>query len=181
MLHITIPDTELWDDDTQLFTRIQSQTLTLEHSLVSLATWESKWEKPFISNIQLTEEEQLDYIKCMTITQGVDPLVYKCLSEENAECINKYIAAKKSAAWFSETTNKNSNDGEMTTAESIYYWMTKLGISSSYESWHLNRLIALIRFAIAKEAPPKKMSADEITRQNAQLNAERRAMLHTKG
>ena len=77
MLRITIPATELWDENKEEFINTKEQTLQLEHSLVSLSKWESKWNKPFFSKDTKTEEEELDYIKCMTITQNVDPNVYK--------------------------------------------------------------------------------------------------------
>lgn len=79
MLYITIPTTECWDEANEEFVTVKGQTLQLEHSLVSLAKWEAKWGKSFLSNNDKTREEILDYIKCMTITQNVKPEVYNCL------------------------------------------------------------------------------------------------------
>ena len=45
MLEITIPAIELWDEEKQEFINKKEQTLQLEHSLVSLSKWESKWCK----------------------------------------------------------------------------------------------------------------------------------------
>lgn len=43
MLTITIPANELFDESKQEFISTKEQTITLEHSLVSLSKWESKW------------------------------------------------------------------------------------------------------------------------------------------
>ena len=48
MLQITIPGIELWDESREIFTQTKEQTLQLEHSLVSLYKWESKWGKAFL-------------------------------------------------------------------------------------------------------------------------------------
>lgn len=52
MLQITIPETELYDSEKNLFIKVKQQTLTLEHSLISLSKWESKWHKPFLGQEQ---------------------------------------------------------------------------------------------------------------------------------
>ena len=80
MLRITIPAVEQWDETKQEFISTKEQTLSLEHSLVSLSKWESKWCKAFLTKQEKTFEETLDYVKCMTITQNVDPEVYNYLT-----------------------------------------------------------------------------------------------------
>ena len=81
MLEITIPATEQWDEVTEQFVSTKEQRLQLEHSLVSLSKWESKWCKSFLYTKEKTFEETLHYIRCMTITQHVAPDVYKCLTK----------------------------------------------------------------------------------------------------
>ena len=76
MLRITIPSTEFWDEVKQEFVYTKAQTLQLEHSLVSLSKWESRWNKPFLTKQEKTLEETIDYVKCMTLTQNVNPEVY---------------------------------------------------------------------------------------------------------
>ena len=83
MLTITVPASEQWDESKQEFVYTKECTLELEHSLVSLYNWESKWCKPFNSKPEKTYEETIDYIKCMTITRNVDPKVYDNLTREN--------------------------------------------------------------------------------------------------
>ena len=102
MLQITVPALEQWDEENQEFINTKAQTLTLEHSLVSLSKWEAKWHKPFLSTKEKTYEETMDYIKCMTLTQNVDPNVYKALSNENIHAVNKYIEDPMTATTFGE-------------------------------------------------------------------------------
>ena len=180
MLQITIPAVELWDERKQEFVTTKEQTLQLEHSLVSLSKWESKWCKAFLTKQEKTFEETLDYIKCMTITQNVDPEVYNYLTNKNIEEINNYIDAPMTATYFSDDKTVKSSR-EQITAELIYYWMIALNIPFECQKWHLNRLLTLIKVCNIKNQPPKKRSRKEIMSRNAALNAARRKQLNTKG
>lgn len=180
MLQITVPATEEWDESKQEFVYTKETTLQLEHSLVSLSKWESKWCKPFLSDEDLTEEETIDYIKCMTITQNVNPEVYKCLTQENIYQVRDYISAPMTATYFSKERNSRPSR-EIVTSELIYYWMISLNIPFECQKWHLNRLLTLIRVCNIKNKPPKKMSRREIMERNAALNESRRKQLNTKG
>ena len=179
MLQITIPATETWDESKQEFSYTKERTLQLEHSLVSLSKWESKWCKPFLSQKDKTYEETIDYIRCMTVTPNVDPDIYYCLTTENLEQINDYISSPMTATFFSNTSS--SVNREIITSEVIYYWMIALNIPFECKKWHLNRLLTLIRVCEIKNTPPKKRSSQEIMSQNAALNAARRAELNSKG
>ena len=180
MLRITIPSAELWDANKQEFVYTKEQTLLLEHSLVSLSKWESKWCKPFLTNGTKTVEETIDYVRCMTLTQNVDPDVYRYLTNENVEQINKYIEAPMTATWFAEDPTAKPNR-EVITAELIYYWMIALQIPFECQKWHLNKLFTLIRVCNIKNQPPKKMSKRDIASRNAALNAARRKKLNSNG
>ncbi len=181
MLQITVPiNPEGWDEEKQEFVPPKEQTLQLEHSLISLSKWESKWCKPFLTKQPKTYEETIDYIKCMTLTQNVKPEVYLCLTKENVDQINKYIDAPMTATYISE--EKTGKGGrEQVTAELIYYWMIALTIPFECQKWHLNRLITLIKVCNIKNQPPKKMSKKSIMSRNAALNAARRKQFNTKG
>lgn len=180
MLHITIPAVEQWDEVKQEFVYTKDQMLSLEHSLVSLSKWESKWCKAFLTKQEKTFEETLDYIKFMTITQNVDPKVYNYLTNENIDEVNRYIEAPMTATYFSEDkTSKISL--EQVTAELIYYWMISLNIPFECQKWHLNRLLTLIKVCNIKNTPPKKRSRKDIMSRNAALNAARRKQLNTRG
>lgn len=179
MLTITIPARELFDDETQRFLSTKEQTLQLEHSLVSLSKWESKWNKPFLSKENKTDEETRDYVRCMTITQNVNPDVYKYLSSSNIESINKYIDSPMTATTFPNKVQGGSK--QVVTSELIYYWMISQNIPMECQKWHLNRLLTLIRVCDAKNSPAKKMSKRDIANQYASLNAARRSKLNTRG
>lgn len=180
MLKITIPAVEMFDEKTQTFFPTKEQTLQLEHSLVSLSKWESKWCKPFLSKKEKTLEETLDYIKCMTITQNVDPDTYKRLTRSNIEEINNYIEAPMTATSFSKNADKGTNR-ETITSELIYYWMIALNIPMECQKWHINRLLTLIRVCNIKNAPPKKRGRTETINEWAALNAARKQQFNTKG
>lgn len=180
MLIITIPAVEMFDENTQEFFTLKEQTLQLEHSLVSLSKWESKWCKAFLTKQEKTLEETMDYIKCMTITQNVDPSVYNRLSRSNIDEIYKYIEAPMTATTFYGDSQKGHSN-ETVTSELIYYWMISLNIPMECQKWHLNRLLTLIRVCNVKNTPPKKMSKRDIMSRNAALNAARRKQMGTKG
>lgn len=179
MLEITIPGAELWDESKQEFISTNTQILRLEHSLVSISKWESKWKKAFLGNQEKTFEETIDYIKCMTITQNVDPNVYNYLTKENIEEIHKYIGDPMTATTISENKNQPVNR-EIMTAEVIYYYMIALNIPFECQKWHLNRLLTLIKVCSIKNQPPKKMGKNELLKRNAALNAVRRPQFKAK-
>ncbi len=180
MLKITIPGVEFWDEENEVFLSAKSQTITLEHSLVSLSKWESKWKKPFLTKKELSAEELLDYIRCMTLTQNVDSTVYRRLTPENLKSIRDYIDSPMTATIINEPPGGKVNR-EIMTSELIYYYMTANNIPFECQKWHLNRLLTLIRICGIKNGPQKKMRNSEIMRRNAALNAARRKKYHTRG
>lgn len=180
MLQLTIPATELWDEVNEMFLYSEEQTLNLEHSLVSLSKWEMKYHKPFLTKEEKTIEETIYYVKCMTLDENVDELVYNLLTNEHLKKINEYIEDPMSATTIKEM-QRGKRNGEQVTNEVIYYWMTALNIPVEYENWHLNRLFTMIRVCNAKNQPPKKMGRRDVMSQNRALNAARRQQYNTKG
>lgn len=178
------PDSEFFDDEKQEFFTVpgtKEYTLQLEHSLVSLSKWESKWCKPFISKNGMTHEETIDYIRCMTLTQNVPSEAYDNITDDNIKEVENYINAPMTATWFSEAGKGRRGGGEAITSELIYYWMIALQIPMECQKWHLNRLLTLVRVCNIKNAPPKKMSKRSIMNRNAALNAARLKQLNTNG
>lgn len=179
-----------WDDATQTFFTIPETKLTLEHSLVSISKWESKWEKPFLKDKNKTAAEMLDYIRCMTLTQCVNDNVYTYMPGEIISEIWSYVEAQMSALDLSQDPMDARPEGaapsrEVITSEVIYSWMVEYGIPFECEKWHLNRLLNLIKIlnkrARIRGGNQKKMSMSDIMRRNSQLNAKRRAQLGSKG
>lgn len=180
MLQITVPASELWDEKSNVFINTKKTVLVLEHSLVSISKWESKWHKAFLGKEEKTTEEVIDYIKCMTLTQNVDENIYKALTNENIESINDYINDPHTATVIYEENNGPKNR-ETITSELIYYWMVTLNIPFECQKWQLNRLLTLIRVCNIKNKPPKKMTERQIMSRNAALNAARKKRLNTRG
>lgn len=180
MLQVIIPAFELFDPVTSTFSYVKEQKLNLEHSLVSISKWESKWKKPFISRDTKTEEESLDYIRCMTINPNVDPSVYYNIPANVFNQIKDYIDDPMTATWISSSEHRPPSR-QIITSEIIYYWMVSYRIPMECQKWHLNRLLMLIQVCDEKNKPPKKMSKNQILSRNAALNAARRAKLHSKG
>ena len=179
MLKIAIPNIEQYDEARNEFISTKAQVLQLEHSLVSLSKWESKWCKPFLAKEEKTFEESVDYIRCMTITQNVDDNAYLAVNYNHIREVTKYIEAPMTATIFSK--DKRPPNREVITAEIIYYWMVTLNIPFECQKWHLNRLLTLINVCNVKNNPPKKMNKKELMNRNAALNAARRQSLNTKG
>lgn len=180
MLQITVPATELFDEATETFISTKETHLKLEHSLLSISKWESRWCKPFLARNEKdkrTPKEMLDYIKCMTLNSNVPENVYSALTSENMEAITNYIKHPMTATTVNE---RKTGSREIVTSELIYYWMVSYNIPFECEKWHINRLIMLIKVCNAKNNP-KKMSHAELVAHNRLLNAKRRKALHTRG
>lgn len=184
MLWLTIPGYEYFDEQTNTFGHTKTTTIQLEHSLVSLSKWESKWCKPFFGKEDKTTEQCVDYVRCMTITQNVDPLIYKGLTAQNFKDINDYIEAPMTATWFNERDGHQINRQTITN-EIIYYWMIALNIPFECQKWHLNRLLTLVRVCNIKNNVSKKtpdtINKRTMLQERTALNLARRERLHTTG
>jgi hypothetical protein len=180
MLTITVGPKDLYDETKDLFWTSPEVKITLEHSLVSLSKWESKFCKPFLTKREdKSRNETLDYIRAMTLTQNVPDNVYNLLSQKNLDDISEYIDAPMTATTF--PNQKKSGGKEVVTSELIYFWMISFNIPFECQKWHLNRLLTLINVCNVKNQPKKKLSRAEQLRQNQSLNAARRAQLNSKG
>lgn len=185
MLTLNIDKTELLDEKTQKFISCEKCTLTLEHSLVSISKWEAKYHKPFIDNTEKTSEELIDYIRCMTITQNVNPNVYKIIATNKnlITTINNYIQDTMTATTFTSrrAPQPKGRSSEKMTSELIYFWMVTYNIPFDCQKWHINRLLTLIRICNIKNDSGKKMPKKDILKGNRSLNQMRRQKLGTNG
>ena len=191
MLVLHIPETELFDERTQEFISTKETVLKLEHSLASMREWESKWEKPFLSEDEKnkkTVDEVKDYIRCMLISREKPEPPEECpaidfLQPKQVESVLEYINKKSSATWFSEAANKGKTaggKGSVITSELIYYWLVALEIPFECQYWHLNQLLTFVRVCNEKNNP-KKMSKSDVLARNRKLNEARRKKYHTRG
>ena len=181
MLQLSIAAQEFFNEETQEFIQIKPVTIQMEHSLVSISKWEAKWHKPFLTEENKTDEELVDYLRCMTITQNVNPFVYYAVSNEQLKQVRAYISDPMTATTFREDKNKGKGKKQIITSEVIYYQMIALNIPMECQKWHLNRLMTLIRVVAIKNQPEKKMKAGDQIRQYSELNNMRRAAMHSKG
>lgn len=179
MLKLTIEKPELYDEIHNEFIPPKTVNLSLEHSLVSISKWESRWHKPFLAATNKTNEEVIDYIKCMTMTQNVEDDIYNYINPAQYAEISSYINDEMTATKISNQGKKTGR--EIVTSELVYYWMIVLNIPMECQKWHFNRLLTLINVCNIKNTPPKKMSHQEIAQRNRDLNAKRKQALGTGG
>lgn len=180
MLRLIIPGTELFDEEKNEFLTIDDVTIDLEHSLISLSKWESKFQKPFLSPGDKSRDELMYYIECMIFSPGVDPAIVSNFESPQINAIQAYIESAQSATTFGEMPSKKVRN-EVITSELIYYWMVAFNIPWEAQHWHLNRLFSLIRICNIKNSKPQRMSKQDIAQRNRALNEQRRQQLGTRG
>lgn len=184
MLKIVIEGKERFDEETERFIPpMKPHTLMLEHSLLSISKWESIYHKPFLST-----DKNLDmiktYVKCMTLNQNIPDEVYEYLSADNINAVTDYMEDNATATWFSDKQGPHQNgrmNGEIITAEIVYYWMISLNIPTEFQKWHLNRLLTLIRVISIKNDPDSSKNRKMTAAERRALNKARQAKYHTRG
>lgn len=184
MLNLIIPEKEYYNEKTNKFTCVKECNLQLEHSLISIKKWEQKWHKPFLNankEEKKTAEEIIDYIKCMTINTSVDPNIYANITNKTIKQVVEYIEDPMTARTFNDSLiGAQKHIRETITSETIYYWMISLGIPIEFQKWHLNSLLALIKYVNNKNNP-RKLSPREAAMERDRLNEERLKKYNTKG
>jgi hypothetical protein len=180
MLTLIINSEEFYDENTEEFTSVPDVVLQLEHSLVSLSKWESKFQKPFLGPADKSLEETMGYIEAMVVSGNFDASVLNRLTNDHFSKINDYIASPESATTFN-VDRKGRGNAEVITSELVYYWLISFNIPFECETWHLNRLFSLIQICNIKNSNPKKMPKNEIAARNRALNEQRKAQLNTRG
>lgn len=180
MLIVTISKTDAYDEEHNEFITLPPVRLRLEHSLVSVSKWESRWKKPFLSRKELTVDETIDYIRCMTVDRDVPANVYNRIDQRVIDRVTAYIDESMTATTFSD--KKKSFSREIITSEVIYYWMIAFNIPMECQKWHLSRLLTLINVCSIKSNPrKKKISKREMAAQRRELNAARLRATGSRG
>ena len=183
MLSLLLPKLDVWNPDKEGFENLGNITVELEHSLYTIAGWESKWKKPFAIKGGLAREEFIDYVvNFMCQTPDVPNTAWLALNQESIRKINAYMEDPMTATTIKQVGGKpRGSKKEIVTAELIYFYMTQLNIPFECEHWHLNRLMTLIEVVSIKSSPPKKMGKREAAALQAKQNAEMRAKLGSRG
>lgn len=181
MLSIHIEDKELWDEINEVFVNIKGCDLLLEHSLISISKWESKYHKPFLTS-EKSPSETLDYVKMMVIGKmPEDERVFNILPKKEIEEIGNYINNPMTATTINEDEEKDIQSGKSSkfvTSEEIYSWMCAQNIPFECQYWHLNRLIILIKLCAINNKPKdkkkKKMTSSDLALRRARMEAARK-------
>lgn len=174
MLKITVPGGEFYDESRNRFVTVPKTNLQLEHSLVSISKWESIWRRSYFNSPPQTDKERRDYIRCMTMTQNVNPDVYDSISKKQMNQIFAYCESPMTATTVSAKPDP-SKKRKIVTSELVYYWMIEYGVPfDPCEKWHINRLMMLLTVCSEKNKPQKKMSKAELAAHHRAVNAARR-------
>lgn len=176
---IRVPKTRLFNHATQEFYYVDEQVITIVHSLLSISKWEAKWKRPYFSKKPLTKDQLIDYLRCMTITKNVKPIVYLAIysNKKLMDEVYAYMDDSMSAYFFPPSLEDEKGSRELVTSDLVYYYMTAFNIDFACEKWHINRLIMLIRICSRKSQPKKKnqkMSRSAIAKRNQMLMSRNR-------
>lgn len=185
MLELVLPEVEGYDENTGTFVAsAPAVTLRLEHNLVAVSKWESKFKKPFFSKESKTEEESNYYIWCMDQNPEHALSLYFRLTDQDRISIQEYIADPHTATVIRDRRESTTHNGSFTSSETIYAAMTARGIDWSAQYWHINRLLTLIRLIDVENSKGDKrnrMSARDNRAERARILAENRRRFNTRG
>lgn len=178
MLTIDLGTLEHFDVSNNEFIYETAGIVRFEYSLKAIYEWEGKWKKPFLKG-ELTYTEMIDLYKFMAL----DEFDIKFINDEVAKIISDYILSTNTATKFSDinSTNTVNTNNKIHTSEEIYAMMFSAGIPLEFENRNLNRLLTILRVISVQNNPPKKMNKQEILRENANLNKQRKSQMNTKG
>ena len=181
MLKLTIQKQTVYDEKENRFYDVPETIVELEHSLLAISKWESKWHIPFLKKEERTRDQIIYYVYCMCLNEDM-PLEWFCgLTNTQFKEISEYIDNPMTATTITNHEKKSKAIPETITSELVYYWMDECNINKECETWHLNRLLRLIEITSIKRQPEKKMGKKNTIAQNKALNATRRARMGSKG
>lgn len=181
MISIELGTFEYFDSENSEFSYEVGGTVRFEYTLKGVYEWESKWKKPFLKG-ELTERELIDFY----MTMALDPIEEKFLTRDVMKKLSDYIKDTNTATTFSihqegQNGNNFTSKPKIYTSEELYALMFSAGVPIEFENRNLNRLLVVLRIISNYNSPKKKMSKHDILKQNASINAQRKAKMNTKG
>lgn len=175
MLTLEIPELEGCNEKTREFVNTKACTLHLEHSLIALSKWESKWHKIFLDGEPKPEKEMRDYLRCMCLDKDVDPAIWDLLPMNKVAEVFEYIDDPMTGTRFRKSDDEEPSR-ELMSSELMYYYMFSNSIPKECEKWHLNRLLTLLRiFGEKNKVHDKpKASQSQLMNKYASMHAARK-------
>jgi hypothetical protein len=153
--------------------------LRFEHSLLSLSKWESRYKKPFLTDLVKTPTELFQYFQDMLLDDQ-DPDLINLLSPEKFDRLGMYINEQLTASVVPAAQQKYNS--ETITSELVYYWFTQLKIPfHPTETWHLSRALMLVQIAGYKSQPAKKRNPKDLMQDYMERNRRQRKLFETDG
>lgn len=175
MISIDLGTIEYYDDNSNQFVYDEGGVVRFEYSLKAIYDWEGKWKKPFLKKDERTDDELVDFYMKMAL----DPIKEQFITPEIMNILSQYIADSHTATTFA--SSPQGQKAKIYTAEELYALMTMSSIPLEFENRNLNRLMVILRIISEYNSPPKKMTKQDIYKQNAELNKQRKAQMNTKG
>lgn len=180
MITIHFEEMEYYDEQLNRFYTLPPKVVNFEYSLAAVAEWEAIWKIPLL-NTELGVDSDMFLSLAMCMSDDRELLEYYLDDTEKAE-LHKYLSDSQTATTINSSQNGNTTGrGKVYTAEEIYALMFMNGIPIEWESRNLNRLLVILRIISIYQNPPKKMSQQDVMKQNARLNRERKNKYKTKG
>ena len=178
MITLDLGSQEYYDDEKNEFITETGGIVRFEYSLKAIYDWEYKWRKPFLKG-NLSREEYVDFY----LTMALDPVDVKFITDDVIFKLSKYISDSSTATVFNKVGESSGKVGntKLYTSEELYALMALENIPIEFENRNLNRLLTILRVIASYKEPPKKMSKEDIYKQNAELNRLRREQMKTKG
>lgn len=181
MITINFDENEYFDGETNEFTIIPATSATFEYSLIAVSKWEAKWKERWLgSEFRGLSERLIDFYMCMCLTPDFNR---EYITEDVAMKLSKYIDDSQTATTFTAGQNAGGGGaaGKVYSSEEIYALMFMNQVPIEFESRNLNRLLVTLRIIGLYSNPPKKMTQQEVMKQNAEINAQRKQALNTRG
>lgn len=146
MIKIYIPEnSDAYDPTSGEFTTIKGGIFSFENSLKSISKWEARHQKRWLDErVNKTDDELLDYYKCMCITPGFK---VEMLNDDIIKILNEYVQTEHTGTTIHNHGIQNGcgsvrNSG--ISSEQIYAKMVMAGIPFECDKWEIHRLLKLI-------------------------------------